>query len=370
MSNLDNNLFIDTPENLLLEAQVAGFGGRCIAAMIDYVIMYAVMLLFGCLFARSIIYESESSRWAWGILILLQFVVFFFYHLIFEFAWNGQTPGKRRMGLRVIQANGLPLTTSGLLIRNFVRLVDFLPLFYGFGLLSFFVTKRTQRLGDLAAQTLVIYEYKQLTLKSLREDYTIQYFFVEVRDPLPPYIKLDALTQTDRRVIVDYLQRRWDFTTTRPYLVLPMAARLADAMGVSTLLQLNTVQSAETFLEQIARAFELDERGQWPPKPAPLSQPAASPTETPVQSAPPARQPASPPARDVMDEIRQMRAVAKSDAQSPRPTQTHWQGFKTGDNSVIKPLAEVDEATNTPESDDSPIKPPPPLPFPDDDSAE
>lgn len=265
VNELEDNLFIDTPENLVLEAQIAGFGGRCMAAMIDYLIMYAVMLLFGCLFARSVIYETENSRWAWGILILIQFTVFFFYHLLFEYAWNGQTPGKRYLGMRVVQASGLPLSISGLLIRNFVRLVDFLPLFYGVGLLAFFVTKHTQRLGDLAAQTVVIYEYKKLTLNALQEDYTIQYFFVESADSIPTYIKLASLNEADRRVIVDYLQRRWDFPTTRPLLVIPIAARLAEAMGVETLLQLNTVQSAETFLEQIARAFELAERGEWPP---------------------------------------------------------------------------------------------------------
>jgi hypothetical protein len=133
-------------------------------------------------------------------LIFIQFLLITFYHLFFELAWNGQTPGKRRTGLRVIQSNGLPLTVSGAIIRNLVRLFDFMPILYGFGLIVLFATKNTQRLGDLAAKTVVIRERKQLTLTTLKENLAVQYWHIKPIDPLPYYIRVEHLTQDDRTV--------------------------------------------------------------------------------------------------------------------------------------------------------------------------
>jgi uncharacterized RDD family membrane protein YckC len=265
VSNLDSNLLIDTPENLVLEAEIAGFGSRFMAALIDYIIIYVVLITFGCLFARSITFETDNKEWGIALFFLIQFVVFFFYHLIFEFILNGQTPGKRQIGLRVVQSNGMPLTVTGLLIRNFVRLVDFLPIFYGVGLLSLFVTKNTQRLGDLAARTLVIREQKQLTVRSLQEDYSVRYFHISQAETPPNYIDLTNLTQQDRYTIINYLQRRWELSN-RELIVGPLAQRIIRAMDVDQMPPIRSPRAAETLLEQVARAFELADRGEWPPQ--------------------------------------------------------------------------------------------------------
>lgn len=268
MGELSDRLKIDTPENILLDAEIAGFGSRCIAAIIDYVfiflIMIAVFILFmGSLISRPFSPAADNTSGTVALYIIVQFTIITFYHLFFELIWNGQTPGKRRTGLRVVQANGLPVTASGVIIRNLVRLFDFLPLMYGVGLAVMFMTRTTQRLGDLAARTVVIRERKQLALDAVREDLHVQYVHFSRTEPIPHYIHIDRLSQDDRRTVVDYLQRR--ATLNNRAQVAPMLARQMhrrmDASGGSstsseTRLTANEHQ-AELFLEQIARAFEL-----------------------------------------------------------------------------------------------------------------
>ena len=90
--------------------------------------------------------------------------------MAFEAFWNGQTPGKRIIGIRVIKTSGLPLGFVDSVVRNLVRFVDWLPWFYGVGLLVMFVSPRPRRLGDYAAGTLVIHERQPLTLGELSID--------------------------------------------------------------------------------------------------------------------------------------------------------------------------------------------------------
>jgi uncharacterized RDD family membrane protein YckC len=255
----DPNLLIDTPENIDLEAEIAGFGSRCMAALLDYSIMSVLLLGIYYLFARAFGGRLSNRAVYDALLVLIVFCVFTFYHLFFELAWNGQTPGKRRLGLRVVQANGLPLTTSSGIVRNLVRVFDFLPLVYGFGLISLFATRKTQRLGDLAARTVVIRERRHLTLNTLREDLTVAYRYITNLTPLPHYVQIDNLTETDRRDIVSYLQRRDQLHNTEQLSTI-MAFRILRKMNTDEPLDLRSQQRAEAFLEQVARAFEIRER--------------------------------------------------------------------------------------------------------------
>lgn len=253
MSN--DSLYIDTPENVVLEAELAGFGSRCIAAIIDYTILATVLIAFLCLSTRALAsFSLGDSTVALAILVLVQFVIISFYHLTFEFLWNGQTPGKRRVGIRVVQANGLPATTSALLIRNFVRFFDFLPVAYGVGLIVMFATRRTQRLGDLAAGTIVVQERRKLNLETIRENHKVEYQFITRYDPIPPNIQIEGLTPSDRQTVVNYLQRRPQFQN-REHVAIMVAKQIADRMGISG--EVTSLNRAETFLEYVARAFEL-----------------------------------------------------------------------------------------------------------------
>jgi uncharacterized RDD family membrane protein YckC len=135
LNDLSNNLAIDTPENVILNAEIAGFGTRCLAAIFDYIIIFVLLIVINLLFANAF-RSIEDLTTVFIVFILVLFLLMTFYHLLFELFWNGRTPGKYFLRLRVVQANGLPLTATGALIRNLVRLFDFFPVFYGIGLID------------------------------------------------------------------------------------------------------------------------------------------------------------------------------------------------------------------------------------------
>jgi uncharacterized RDD family membrane protein YckC len=258
MSPVDDSISIETPESVTLEADVAGFGSRVLAALIDYLIIFVALSLFYCIASSSIRSTANRDLTA-ALTILVLFAVFVFYHLVFELAWNGQTPGKRALKLRVVQANGMPVTANGVVIRNLVRLFDMLPALYGIGLTSMFITRHTQRLGDLAARTIVIHERGRVNLAAVREDYDVWYTLIRRNSEIPDYIRVDLLTEQDRRTVVKYLQRRDEMTSREPVAMM-LARRIGEAMDFHDYYYFSTLYRAEEFLEQVARGFELAER--------------------------------------------------------------------------------------------------------------
>jgi hypothetical protein len=111
---------------------------------------------------------EEHLAWVLAVSGLISFIFLWGYYIFFEMTWNGQSPGKRLAKLRVICVDGRPVTLAESLIRNLVRLVDFLPGFYGVGVVTMFIQPQSRRLGDLAAGTLVVHDQgKTLSLASL-----------------------------------------------------------------------------------------------------------------------------------------------------------------------------------------------------------
>ncbi len=257
METYSDKLSIDTPENILLDAEIAGFGSRFVAALTDYALIIILIVAVTWLFIQS---QAKGSS-ILAFYYISVFLIAWGYHLIFELIWNGQTPGKRRAGIRVMQSNGLPVTVSAVLIRNIIRLFDFLPLFYGLGLVMLFATKRTQRLGDLAARTVVIREQRHVNLQTITEDMRVQYIYVKPIDPIPGFIQLDRLTQDDRRRIVDYLRRRSSMTDGTGLSDM-LARQLAQKMGIDNLAMGTIARQPDLLIEQIARAFEIAEHFQ------------------------------------------------------------------------------------------------------------
>lgn len=166
---------LETPESVSVGLPVAGVGSRFVAALLDVLILLAVLIAFGIVIAVSTAILGAGTIGGYIALALgtlVTSVVFFGYFVFFEIAWNGQTPGKRATGLRVIMASGYPVTPFAVLVRNVLRLVDALPGFYalGFytvGIVTMLVDKRSRRLGDLAAGTMVIKEGREGGLSSL-----------------------------------------------------------------------------------------------------------------------------------------------------------------------------------------------------------
>lgn len=115
-------------------------------------------LLQNLVMAAVIPLSEEWMIYAMAAVGLLAFAIVTGYFIAFELLWSGQTPGKRAVGIRVVTSGGYSLRLGDSLIRNLMRAVDFLPFMYGVGLLSLLLTRHSQRLGDLVAGTLVVYQ--------------------------------------------------------------------------------------------------------------------------------------------------------------------------------------------------------------------
>jgi uncharacterized RDD family membrane protein YckC len=150
---LDSVVAAETPEGIVLELRPAGLSARFYAFSFDWLIRLVVF------YAAAII-----GRFLGGIGVAFWIVLFFalewFYPVFFELGRSGATPGKRAFGLKVVMDNGLPITPAASLIRNLLRVADFLPAGYGFAVVSMLVRSDCKRLGDLAAATLVVHQSK------------------------------------------------------------------------------------------------------------------------------------------------------------------------------------------------------------------
>ena len=150
-NSLDTSYTVNTPEGINLSLSPAGPMPRMLAWLVDSAIRLVIY---------TVVYTAFSvlGSTGMGMAFIITFLVEWFYPVYFEVYKNGQTPGKKSLSLYVVQENGSPVTASASMIRNILRFVDFLPLFYGFGLASMLMNKRFQRLGDLVAGTVVLYK--------------------------------------------------------------------------------------------------------------------------------------------------------------------------------------------------------------------
>lgn len=245
MMPLDDTLNIDTPENVTFDYDIAGIGSRFIATLIDTIIIVALqvvvnLLMFALLSQATGIgasLEEISAAGAWLIALfgLVSFLFLWGYYIFFEMLWSGQTPGKKAVDLRVIRTDGTPITLTESVVRNLVRLVDFLPAFYGIGTVAIFINRQTRRLGDLAAGTLVVREKnQQITLKDLATMHaptssTLPRYHPE-EQPLRLY-PVERLNYQDIQMIESFLQRKKELTNTAA-LSQQLYKRLLEKMGV------------------------------------------------------------------------------------------------------------------------------------------
>lgn len=212
MTNSDDTLQIDTPENVTFDYDVAGIGSRFLSALVDTLLMLLLQfIIFGTLylivFQQRDLFSESTPAWVTAILSLIAFVFFWGYYIFFEMIWNGQTPGKRMVGLRVIRVDGMPVTAVEVVIRNLVRLIDFLPSAYGVGVITMFVNEKSRRLGDLAAGTVVVHDRSVKTLGELgQRHHTLASLQSHV--PVPEGFPLERLKERDMEIIEGYLQRR------------------------------------------------------------------------------------------------------------------------------------------------------------------
>lgn len=157
IEKLDTLQAVELAEGIEIRLRMAGPMLRAGAYLIDFLIRTAVLVIGSILVGLAGI--AVGGKIAQGLILLAWFLLDWLYPVVFEAGKRGATPGKRAMGLRVVQATGSPITLGQAVVRNFLRFIDGMPFFtYVFGLTSCLATKRFQRLGDLAAGTVVIYD--------------------------------------------------------------------------------------------------------------------------------------------------------------------------------------------------------------------
>jgi uncharacterized RDD family membrane protein YckC len=150
-------LEVETSDHVVLRYDLAGAGNRGFAAVVDFAA--ASLIAIGVVVTYLTLAGALGSATLFmlvGFVILFALTVIWAYFIVLEWIWNGQTIGKRLFGLRVIGDDGAPAGFLAIFIRNLIRVVDFLPALYGFGLLAIVLSPRSQRLGDIAAGTYVV----------------------------------------------------------------------------------------------------------------------------------------------------------------------------------------------------------------------
>jgi uncharacterized RDD family membrane protein YckC len=159
-------LVVATPERVSFSYETANLGSRFVAQVIDLAALLVMLLgLLGTATAAEALTRNSTIP----ILLMLVggFAIFWGYFVVSEAVWSGQTLGTRALRLRAVDVRGGPISVSQALIRNLVRIVDFLPGYYVVGAIAIFVTLRNQRLGDLAAGTVVVRERQAVSLRDL-----------------------------------------------------------------------------------------------------------------------------------------------------------------------------------------------------------
>lgn len=157
-----------TPEHVEVNFELAGIGSRFLAILLDHLLQALFFIIVGVVCLGLGIFSFETglgpgsmATWIFAIFIILIFVVTYGYFLFFELTRNGQTPGKKAVGIRVIRDTGHPLDFRSATLRNILRIVDALPSMYAIGLISMFVSPQYRRLGDYVGGTLVVKVGKQ-----------------------------------------------------------------------------------------------------------------------------------------------------------------------------------------------------------------
>jgi uncharacterized RDD family membrane protein YckC len=222
---LDATVRLDTPERIEFAYPLGGPFRRFVAYLIDLAIL--VGLVIGAFVAALLLSLGSSS--SLGPALVAYFLLSWGYGAFFEGFFNGQTPGKRALGLRVISERGVPITGAQAILRNLVGTVDGLvPFCYLLGLSSMLASPRFQRLGDLAAGTIVTIEERKTApgLVRLREP-----GIRSLVDRLPLRI---AAGSSLARALSDYVRRRHRFSQgRREELAEPLAGPLRARLGLA-----------------------------------------------------------------------------------------------------------------------------------------
>lgn len=217
----DRRITIETPEHVTIEMELAGFGSRAIAALIDMVLVAALFILAFAGIGLASDLGATSSLWLAAVLIILAFLTPWAYFTGFEGLTSGRTPGKQYVGIRVITDSGQPITFAEAALRNLLKLIDMQPVGTFFvGLLFVMFHRQGKRLGDIVAGTIVV---RDRVIESVVREPTLEATGEELLAGEP------RLSDDEYRFL-EQLVRRLDSldAARRLPLMRKFAARLAD----------------------------------------------------------------------------------------------------------------------------------------------
>jgi uncharacterized RDD family membrane protein YckC len=239
----DDKLMIDTPEQIALELPIAGIGSRSLAFAIDSLLQLTFIFLL--LIALVLILPSLDAFLVSVGAILWVFIIFFFYwgyYTLFEIIWNGQSPGKRIVRIRIIKESGRPITAVEVIGRNLVRAIDMQPFFlYGVGLICMLLNKKNKRLGDFVAGTIAVHD------QAIEKASTIWNSSQAATEANPQIAKISP----EELVLIEtYLNRRTELT---PKVRKQTAAQIAFLIQNKLGIERAPGQSDDAFLDGIAR---------------------------------------------------------------------------------------------------------------------
>ena len=268
----EETLIIETPERVQLAFALASIGNRSLAVAIDHFIqffsIFAVTWLFLSIsgFGDTIDDSGgaypllqEMPKWTLALMIILLFLIFSGYFIFFEWIWNGQTPGKRLLKLRVIREDGRPITLWEAMARNLLRIFDTFPGFilpiYSVGLITIFASRRDQRIGDMFAGTVVVRERSdeapkfsdvfstRVTDTAMRRSQKQTNFTADLR----------GVTEAEIEVVETFLRRRDDLSERHRLwmawrVALPIMYKIKPAYDMQTF-------TYEGFLEELVHRF-------------------------------------------------------------------------------------------------------------------
>ncbi len=222
LASNDEILVIETPERVPLHFALASIGNRFLACTFDHflqMLTIAIVVLGGWWLTQKIDLVglfNDAPKWVEALLILAFFVIWSSYFIFFEWLWNGQTPGKRWLKLRVIREDGRPITFWEAAVRNLVRIFDMMPIapipFYSIGLICVFISSRDQRVGDAMAGTVVVRE-RDAEAPSFDRVFASPVSDTALRRTYKPVLftgEISLITENEIEVVEAFLRRRFD----------------------------------------------------------------------------------------------------------------------------------------------------------------
>ena len=263
----EETLVIETPERVPLHFALASIGNRFLACAIDHGLQLFIMAIIAIAFILIADFVDfggafrDAPKWVIALLILTIFIIWTSYFVFFEWIWNGQTPGKRWLKLRVIREDGRPITFWEAMVRNILRLFDIMPFpFYSVGLICVFISNRDQRVGDLVAGSVVVRE-REAEAPTFDQVFAAPVSDTALRRSFRPVLfdaNLQTIAANEIEVVEAFLRRRWDLP---PYSREWMAWRVATPllMKLRPQYDINTF-TYEGFLEELLHRYRAHHR--------------------------------------------------------------------------------------------------------------